>query len=232
MKNEWAKEGIQHQGTHKPCVLKGNWRKKGCSWSQRRPEAEAEPSGALAGRSYREPTGRCGEKMRGSLGVDWQNRPPITALYFLASPGNRQALGRGRGGIAATAAPALRETAGREGGRELGGQPPHHSYRNGPSLPLSPPLHRPGLGHPQILSPPWHRHPDRGRDSHPPPPLPQPGWGGGQPPGPPTPLRWGREWDGRRREEGAERDLEEGMGERLGLGGGLGRGLLGKGEGP
>lgn len=72
----------------------------------------------------------------------------------------------------------------------------------------------------------------RQRHSHPPPPLPQPGWGGGQPPGPPTPLRWGRERDGRKREEGAERDLEEGMGERLGLGGGLGRGLLGKGEGP
>ncbi|VCW78666.1 unnamed protein product, partial [Gulo gulo] len=26
MKKEWAKEGIQHQGTHKPYVLKGSWR--------------------------------------------------------------------------------------------------------------------------------------------------------------------------------------------------------------
>lgn len=141
-------------------------------------------------------------------------------------------VGEGWGGIAATAAPALRETAGREGG----------SWGDNPPPPFLPQWAQP----PTLTSPPsaGARTPPnpvaplaptprpRQRHSHPPPPLPQPGWGGGQPPGPPTPLRWGRERDGRKREEGAERDLEEGMGERLGLGGGLGRGLLGKGEGP
>lgn len=107
MKKGWAKEGIQHQGTHEPCVLKGSWRKKRCSWSQRRPETgEAQPSS----RGAEPPGGNWSVR-----GGDWQDGPPITAPYFLASPGNPQALGRGRG-IAATAAPALRETAGREGG--------------------------------------------------------------------------------------------------------------------
>lgn len=72
----------------------------------------------------------------------------------------------------------------------------------------------------------------RQRHSHPPPPLPQPGWGGGQPPRPPTPLRWGQERDGRRREEGAKRDVEEGMGKDWVWEGGQGRGLVGKGYGP
>lgn len=152
---------------------------------------------------------------RAAIGKTGRPSPPPTSWPAPETSGR----GEGWRGIAAAAAPALRD--GRKGGREgAGGTTPHHSYRYGPSLPLSPPLHRPGLGHPQILSPPLAPTPRlRQRHSHPPPPLPQPGWGGGQPPRPPTPLRWGQERDGRRREEGAERDVEEGMGERLGLGG-------------
>lgn len=67
------------------------------------------------------------------LGDDWQNRLPITALHFLAGPGNQQALGRGGGGIAAAEAPALRKTAEREGGRVLGGQPPTIPTAMGPT---------------------------------------------------------------------------------------------------
>lgn len=155
------------------------------------------------------------------MGGDWQNWPPITAPYFLTSPGNQQALGRG-GGIAAAAAPALRETAGREGG-SWGDNPPPFlpPWAQPPTLTSSPSAGARTPPNPVAPLAPTPR--QRQRHSHPPRPLRQTGWGGGQPPRLPTPLRWGQERAGRRRVEVAKRDVEERVGDRLGLGGRTGK---------
>lgn len=154
--------------------------------------------------------------MSGPLRGDWQSGPPITAPHFLASPGNQRHWG-GVGEIAAAAAPALRETAGREGGCWGDDPPPFLPLWAQPPAPTSPPSAGARIP-PNPVAPLAPTPRQRQRHSQPPPPLPQPGWGGGRPPRPPTPLRCGRERDGRRREEGAESDVDEGMVE-IGLGG-------------
>lgn len=151
---------------------------------------------------------------REAIGKTQRPSPPPTSWPAPETSGR----GEGWRGIAAAAAPALRETAGREGGSWGDNPPPFLPLWAQPPTLTSPPSA--GARTPPNPVAPLAPTPRlRQRHSHPPPPLPQPGWGGGQPPRPPTPLRWGQERDGRRREEGVKRDVEEGMGEKLGLGG-------------
>lgn len=127
MKKEWAK-----QGTHKPCVLKGSWKKKRCSWSQRRLETEART----------QPSSRGAELPRG----DWSLRGgdawvPGRRLAkraahhrpLLPGPPRKPArVGEGLGGDSGNSGPSPQRDS-RKGGRELGGQPPTIPTAMGPA---------------------------------------------------------------------------------------------------
>ncbi|XP_032318641.1 1-acyl-sn-glycerol-3-phosphate acyltransferase alpha isoform X1 [Camelus ferus] len=163
------------------------WEKK-YSWRQRRPVRGRQSQGELpwggASKRLLKDVGRRCLGPREAIGKTQRPSPPPTSWPAPETSGR----GEGWRGIAAAAAPALRETAGREGGSWGDNPPPFLPLWAQPPTLTSPPSA--GARTPPNPVAPLAPTPRlRQRHSHPPPPLPQPGWGGGQPPRPPTPLR-------------------------------------------